>query len=132
MVCLDTTFLADLIRKNPDAIKKLTYLANEENTLTTTIINSAELFYGAYKSNYVEREKEKIKLVLSRFIVFELDETSAEKFGELMAKLEKQGQKIADKDVLIAAITISKGENAVITRNKKDFEKIPNLTVLTY
>jgi tRNA(fMet)-specific endonuclease VapC len=124
--------LADLIRKNPDAIKKLASLANESNTLTTTIINSAELFYGAYKSNNVNREKEKVKLVLSRFIILDLDEDSAEKFGELCAKLDVQGQKIADKDMLIASVAIAKGEKTVVTRNTKDFERIPNLTVLTY
>jgi len=57
MVCLDTTFLADLIRKNPDANKKLSQLVKEDNNLSTTIINSAELFYGAYKSNNVIKKK---------------------------------------------------------------------------
>jgi tRNA(fMet)-specific endonuclease VapC len=132
MVCVDTTFLADLIRKNPDAIKKLTDLAKEGNILSTTIITSAELFYGAYKSNNVDREKAKMQLVLSRFIVFEMDEIGAEKFGEVLSKLEKLGQKIADKDVMIAAIAMSKGENVIVTRNKKDFERIPNIIVETY
>jgi tRNA(fMet)-specific endonuclease VapC len=132
MVCVDTTFLADLIRKNPDAIKKLTDLAKEGNILSTTIITSAELFYGAYKSNNVDREKAKMQLVLSRFIVFEMDEIGAEKFGEVLSKLEKLGQKIADKDVMIAAIAMSKGENVIVTRNKKDFERVPNIIVETY
>ena len=70
MVCLDTTFLADLIRKDPDAIKKLTSLAKEGNTLATTIITSAELFYGAYKSDNIYREKAKMRLVLS-LLLFE-------------------------------------------------------------
>ena len=81
------------MRKNPQAVNKLTQLADEGEILTTTIVNSAELFYGAYKSNNVDKEKEKIQLTLSRFIVFGLDENSAEKLGELIAKLEKQGQK---------------------------------------
>ena len=132
MVCVDTTFLADLIRKNPDAIKKLTDLAKEGNILSTTFITSAELFYGAYKSNDVDREKAKMHLVLSRFIVFEMDEIGAEKFGEVLSKLEKLGQKISDKDVMIAAIAMSKGENVIVTRNKKDFERIPNIIVETY
>jgi tRNA(fMet)-specific endonuclease VapC len=132
MVCVDTTFLADLIRKNPDAIKKLTDLAKEGNILSTTIITSAELFYGAYKSNNVDREKAKMQLVLSRFIVFEMDEIGAEKFGEVLSKLEKLGQKIAGKDVMIAAIAMSKGENVIVTRNKKDFERVPNIIVETY
>ncbi len=132
MVCLDTSFLADLIRKKPEAIKKLTDLAKEGNKLSTTIITSAELFYGAYKSNNINKEKAKMQLVLSSFIVFPLDEVSPEKFGEILSKLEKMGQKIEDKDVMIAAIAISKGENTIVTRNKKDFGRIPNITVETY
>ena len=62
-----------------------------------------------------------MQLVLSRFIVFEMDEIGAEKFGEVLSKLEKLGQKIADKDVMIAAIAMSKGENVIVTRNKKKF-----------
>ena len=132
MVCLDTTFLADLIRKSPDANKKLSNLVKEGNSLSTTIINSAELFYGAYKSNNVDKEKEKVKLVLSRFIVFEMDEIVAEKFGEILSKLDTQGQKIADRDIMIAAIAMSKGENVIVTRNRKDFDRIPDLMVQTY
>ncbi len=33
---------------------------------------------------------------------------------------------------MIAAIAMSKGENKIVTRNKKDFERIPDLTVETY
>ena len=132
MVCLDTTFLADLIRKSLEANKKMDSLVKQGDTLSTTVINCAELFYGAYKSNNVDKEKANMKLVLSRFIVFEMDEVSAERFVEILSKLEKQGQKIADRDVMIAAIAMSKGENRVVTRNKKDFEKIPQLIVETY
>jgi tRNA(fMet)-specific endonuclease VapC len=132
MVCLDNTFLADLIRKSLEANKKMDSLVKQGDTLSTTVINCAELFYGAYKSNNVDKEKANMKLVLSRFIVFEMDEVSAERFVEILSKLEKQGQKIADRDVMIAAIAMSKGENRVVTRNKKDFEKIPQLIVETY
>lgn len=41
-------------------------------------------------------------------------------------------QKIADKDVMIAVIAMSKVENVIVTRNKKDFERIPNIIVETY
>jgi len=132
MVCLDTTFLADLIRKKSDANKKLKSLAEEGHKLSTTIINSAELFYGAYKSTNIDKEKAKMKLVLSRFIVFEMDEIGAEKFGQILSTLEKNGQKISDRDVMIAAVALSKGENVIVTRNKKDFGRIPKLTVETY
>jgi tRNA(fMet)-specific endonuclease VapC len=132
MVCLDTTFLADLIRKNPDATRKLSELMQESKSLSTTIINVAELFYGAYKAKNLETEKAKLKLVINQFIVFEMDEKGAERFGEILAKLDRTGQKIAERDVMIASIALSRGERTIVTRNKKDFEKISDLTIATY
>jgi tRNA(fMet)-specific endonuclease VapC len=132
MACLDTTFLADLIRKNPHATRKLSELMQESKSLSTTIINVAELFYGAYKAKNLEAEKAKLKLVINQFIVFEMDERGAERFGEILAKLDRTGQKIAERDVMIASIALSRGERTIVTRNKKDFEKISDLTIATY
>ena len=61
-----------------------------------------------------------------------MNERGAEKFGQILSALDKNGQKISDRDIMIAAIAISKGENVIVTRNKKDFEKIPQLKVETY
>ena len=61
-----------------------------------------------------------------------MDEVGAERFGQIRSNLWKIGQIIPDRDVMIAAIALSKGENVIVTRNKKDFERIPNLTVETY
>ena len=49
MVCVDTTFLIDLIHKNSAAEKKLSALAKGKDGPSTTVITVAELFYGAYK-----------------------------------------------------------------------------------
>lgn len=97
-----------------------------------TVITVGELFYGAYKSKNVEKEKEKTKEALSGFLILEMNERGAEKFGEILSTLDQKGQKINDRDVMIAAIAMSKGEYRMVTRNKKDFERIPNLTVETY
>lgn len=132
MVCLDTTFLIDLIRKNPVAEKKLKSLMKGSDGPCTTVITLAELFYGAYKSKNVGQEKENIEQALSGILILDMNEHAAEKFGQILSTTEKSGQKISDRDVMIAAIAISKGENIIVTRNKKDFERIPNLTVETY
>jgi tRNA(fMet)-specific endonuclease VapC len=92
----------------------------------------AELYYGAFKSNRVEDEKAKVEQIKRKFVILEMNENGAQKFGELLSKLEKTGQKISDRDVLIAAIAISKGENAIVTRNEKDFARISELSVITY
>jgi predicted nucleic acid-binding protein len=92
----------------------------------------AELYYGAHKSNRMEAETAKIEQIKRSFLILEMNEQGAEKFGELVSRLEKTGRKISDRDVLIAAIAISKGENTIVTRNEKDFARISELSVVTY
>ena len=132
MVCLDTTFLIDLLHKNPAAEKKLSSLVKESDGPSTTVMTIAELFYGAYKSKNIATEKEKIKQVLGGFLILEMNERGAEKFGQILSALDKNGQKISDRDLMIAAIALSKGENVIVTRNRKDFDRIPSLVVETY
>jgi tRNA(fMet)-specific endonuclease VapC len=132
MVCLDTTFLIDLLRKKPIAEKKLRSLMKATEGPCTTVITLAELFYGAYKSKNVELEKENIKQALCGMLVLDMNETAAEKFGQIYSSIEKRGQVISDRDVMIASIALANGEHIIVTRNRKDFERIPNLTIEMY
>ena len=132
MVCLDTTFFADLFRKNPAAERKLYELANETENVSTTFMTIAELYYGAYKSKNMIDEMKNVESVLNNFQVLEMNPEGAKKFGELLSLLEKKGETIPDRDILIAAVSLSKGEQIIITRNAKDFARIPGLKVITY
>ena len=132
MVCCDTTFLVDLIRKNVNAISKLREFVKNDEKLSITVITIAELYYGAYKSKNVNKELNKVRGTIERFHILEMDVGSAEKYGEIRAFLENKGVKRSDRDLFIAAISISHNERAVVTRNRKDFEKIPGITVITY
>jgi tRNA(fMet)-specific endonuclease VapC len=132
MVCLDTTFFADLFRKNPAAEKKLYELANDTEIVSTTVMTIAELYYGAYKSRNISEEMKNVASVLNSFLILEMNQEGAKMFGEILSTLEKQGQVIPDRDILIAAISLSQGEETIVTRNGKDFSRIPGLKVQTY
>ena len=132
MVCLDTTFFADLFRKNPAAEKKLYELANDTEIVSTTVMTIAELYYGAYKSKNISEEMKNVASVLNSFLILEMNPEGAKMFGEILSTLEKKGQVIPDRDILIAAISLSKGEETIVTRNGKDFSRIPGLKVQTY
>jgi predicted nucleic acid-binding protein len=132
MVCLDTTFFADLFRKNPAAEKKLYELANETQPVSITVMTIAELYYGAYKSKNIIDEMRNVASVLDSFLILEMNQEGAKMFGEILSTLEKRGQTIPDRDILIGAISLSKGETTIITRNGKDFARIPGLKVITY
>jgi len=132
MVCLDTTFFADLFRKNLAAEKKLYELANETQTVSTTVMTIVELYYGAYKSKNIIDEMRNVASVLDSFLILEMNQEGAKLFGEILSSLEKKRQTIPDRDILIGAISLSKGEKTIITRNAKDFARIPGLEVITY
>ncbi len=132
MVCLDTTFFADLFRKNIAAEKKLYELANDTETVSTTVMTIAELYYGAYKSENIIDEMRNVASVLDSFLILEMNQEGAKIFGEILSTLEEKGQTIPDRDILIGAISLSKGEKTIITRNAKDFARIPGLEVITY
>src|SRR4030066_2503549 len=113
MVCLDTAFLADLFRKNPAAEMKLKEFVDAREEISITVMTLAELYYGAYKSNRMEEEKAKVEQIRRTFRILELSEEGAQKFGDLLNRLEKSGKRIPDRDVLIAAIAISNGESTI-------------------
>ncbi len=50
MVCLDTTFLVDLVRAKPEAEWKLLHYLESDERITTTPVNAAELFDGAHSN----------------------------------------------------------------------------------
>ncbi len=124
--------MIDLLHKKPEAEKKLSSLIKRSDGPCVSVITVGELFYGAYKSKNVEKEKVKISQVLSGFLILEMNEKGAEKFGQLLSVLDKSGQKTNDRDVLIAAIAISKGERIIVTRNAKDFVRIPEIAAESY
>jgi tRNA(fMet)-specific endonuclease VapC len=60
-----------------------------------------------------------------------ITEAVAEKYGQLIQKLRAKGELIGSNDLWIAATAISGGFQ-LVTRNKKDFSRIPELKILTY
>ncbi|MGH8628920.1 MAG: hypothetical protein ACREYC_27925 [Gammaproteobacteria bacterium] len=53
---------------------------------------------------------------------------AAERFGQLKAKLEQTGDRLADLDLLIAAITLTHGAT-LITGNLKHYQRIETLCI---
>ncbi len=51
---------------------------------------------------------------------------SAEVFAQLKAQLQKEGNIVADMDLLIASICLA-NNLTLVTNNTRHFEKIPNL-----
>jgi tRNA(fMet)-specific endonuclease VapC len=129
MPVADTSFLIDLMRREPAAFGM--YEAYEEQgiALSTTAITAMELYKGAYISGN-PGNVEKAERILALFNLLPLDEMVYQVFGRIAAGLCLEGNPVGDFDEAIAAIARCY-DGEIITRDRH-FEKIPGLTVIGY
>ncbi len=96
------------------------------NDIAVTSIVKAELFAGSAKSQDPIKSRQKQEIFLSRFLSLPFDDDTAQVYGILRAKLEKQGKPIGPMDMLIAATAI-KWNLTLITHNISEFQFIEEL-----
>lgn len=131
MVCLDTSFVVDLLRKRSDVdklVEKFDHLGEQIYVPSPVVV---ELISGANLKQNKEDETNRIKQFLATIIVLPLDEQSAIKAGEIEAELERSGEIIETEDIMIAAITLQ-NEETLVTRNVKHFRRIEGLNLEEY
>jgi tRNA(fMet)-specific endonuclease VapC len=122
---LDTDTCIAILRGHEGVIDRR---AATDDEVATTWITAAELQYGAAKSRAPEKNRTVVRCFLATLPVLGLDEVSVHIFGEAKALLERQGQRLADADLLIGAIAVAY-RATVITGNTRHYERIPGITV---
>ena len=127
-IALDTDILIDILRKNDLIIKRINEIEKESVIFATTIINSFELYYGAYKSKK-KKNVELVRELLGRLNILNWEPSNSEIIGKNFYELEKIGKKIDYRDLFIGMIVL-KNDYTLLTRNIKHFERIPNLKIL--
>lgn len=104
-IIVDTDILVDLLRNNPIIIKWFEEKINKFE-FATTIINLFELYVGAYKSVNKDKEIKDILDLIERFTILDFTIECAEEAGKQRAGLEKKGQILESRDILIGSIAI--------------------------
>ncbi len=127
MKCLDTDLLVGALREEERAKRKVEQL-DQEGRHATTAVNAFELFYGASKSKMVEQNVREAHRLLSRLDLLPLSLGSAEKAGVLFGTLELKGQPIGLRDAMIAGVALDH-KLTLVTRNKKDYGRVPGLSL---
>jgi len=128
MVCLDTSVLVALIRKDRTAMNSLAAEAGRGGTVSTTSMNLCELYAGAYHAREPQRELGRVQELLSRLRILELDVAAARRYGELVNDATLRREPIGDFDLIIASIALEQNER-LATRNVKHFGKVPGLVL---
>lgn len=123
---LDTTFLIDLLKNDPAAVKKARELERGKTSLATTAITVFELWRGF--SALQEKKMERACRMLDSLKVYPFDEIAARRGGRIAHALDRAGQTIDPEDAMIAGTAMEKREE-ILTRNVAHFKRIPNLAV---
>ena len=134
MIHLDTSFLVDLLREAAGggegrASRFLEGVVDEE--LGISVFVACELAAGAAMSTRPAREKRRVDQLCEGLHVEYPDERFATVYGSLLAAQERAGGRISTMDLLIATSALVGGA-PLVTRNAKDFSRVPGLDVLSY
>ena len=109
-------------------VKVLQRRATETDEIATSWVSAAELFFCAAKSAHPEANSALVVRFLNTLPVLEPDLASARLFGALKARLAQSGRLVADADLFIAAISLSRGAT-LVTGNRKHYDRIPGLAL---
>jgi tRNA(fMet)-specific endonuclease VapC len=128
LIAADTTFLIDLSkeagRTSGPVHNFLGGHSSDEFTLSITAL-------GEFAAGFADLAAPTYLAVKARFRLRPLDESDAWHYREIFRFLKERGQLIGANDLWIAAAALRHGE-PLVTRNARDFQRVPGLHVLTY
>ena len=101
---------------------------NKNIPMSISVITLGELIYGAHKSQHPQRSMITVNHIRNIFPIIELDQGIIEVFGNIKAKQEKKGERLAGMDLLIAATALYMNMT-LVTNNIKHFSKIDGLSL---
>jgi tRNA(fMet)-specific endonuclease VapC len=124
---LDTNICIYIRAKRPAAVLQR-FRALEAGSVVMSVITFGELWYGAAKSVNPKHAREVLAALREVIPVLTIPPSAGEFYGEARMRLEKSGTMIGNNDLWIAAH--ARAENLiVVTRNRKEFDRIPDLRV---
>ncbi|QEQ01654.1 type II toxin-antitoxin system VapC family toxin [Thermosynechococcus sp. B0] len=125
---LDTNILSYIMKGAPEARLYENHLFG--TTLAISFITVGELWAGAEYAGWGEQKRKKLESVLRNFVVIPYDYEIAKRYGEIVAGRKRIGKPISFADAWIAACALCY-QVPLVTHNEKDFQNIPNLSVIT-
>jgi len=133
----DTTFVVDLAKSDPGALREAE-LTDAENTPPMLSVLSFHEYlvgvhrkFGTHSKEVLEEKLATARGHISRFDVIPLTTGIAETSSLLQAELLRLGKMIGTNDLYIAA-TALKLELTLVTRNVAEFKQVPKLKVQSY
>lgn len=130
IVMLDTNTCIALIKRKPaHALQK--FSDYQVGDIGVSAVTLAELRYGVSKSQHQAKNQTALDEFMLPLEVAAFDEQATAAYGVLRATLEKRGTPIGPLDTMIAAHALSLGV-ALVTNNTREFNRVPELTVVDW
>ena len=129
MFVLDTHTVIDYFKGRGKVAERLLTVPPREIALPA--IAAYEVWVGVLGSRNAKRRQSQYEQFLSVINVIPFDSTISRRAAELRHALERHGESIGPLDTLIAGTALACGA-ALVTRNVKEFGRIPGLEVVNW
>ena len=128
LIAADTTFLIDLIRESGRSSGPVhdflrSRLADDFSLSVTAL--------GEFAAGFADLADPAFVAIKARFRLRPMDDSDAWHYREIFRSLKERGELIGANDLWIAASALRHGET-LVTRNARDFQRVPGLQALTY
>ena len=121
---IDTDILIYLIKGNHSIDRRIQ--ETESIPKAISVITFGELLFGAKRSVQKEKNIAIVYRLSEVFPIIEINRSTIETFTEIKATLEKNGERIEDFDLLIAATALSMNYT-LVTNNTKHYQRIDGI-----
>lgn len=135
MIHLDSSYLIDLLRETtrgrPGSALDFIERLDDRETIVVSVHAMSELRGGAELSRRPIEEHEDLDRLFSGMVVAYPDARFPVQYGRLAAATRRSSRPVQAMDLLIATAALL-DDAALVTRNVKDFSRVPGLRVLSY
>ena len=121
---LDTNICIYIINEHPAQVLQRVIQAGRESLAISTV-TVAELAFGVAKSARPD-SRAKLENFLSKFPIVDWDQNAAWVYGPVRKALEAKGQRIGERDLLLACQAIAM-DATMVTNNAREFERVEGL-----
>ena len=123
---VDTDYIADYLKGYQAATTVLEKLVADG--IGFSIITFAEVYEGIYYGHNRSQHEQGFRRFLTTTPLFPITRSIARQFAIIRGDLRAKGLLIPDPDLYIAATAIQHNLT-LVTRNLKDYDRIPNLDI---
>ncbi len=122
---LDTNICIYIIKQKPPEVLQR-FNIYQVGDIGVSSITVAELEFGVQKSQFPTKNQQALTQFLLPLTIVDFDRGAAIVYGDIRARLGKQGKPIGSLDTLIAAHALSL-QVTLVTNNVKEFSRVQNL-----